>query len=86
MHQFREDIAIGRLEVFSIGESEFAVAELLIERYAFESRLRAMDALQLAVALELRSRGLADHFVAADGILCEVAGREGFPVINPAGA
>lgn len=54
LRQFRNDVATGRLEVFSIGESEFAGADLLVERYAFDLRLRALDALQLAVALELR--------------------------------
>jgi hypothetical protein len=83
LRQFRGDIATGKLEVFSIGEAEFAGAELLVERYAFVSRLRALDALQLAVALELRNQKLVDHFVAADTILCEVAGLEGFSVINP---
>ncbi len=83
LRQFRGDVATGRLGVFSIAESEFAMAELLVERYAFESRLRALDALQLAVALELRNQKLVDHFVAADAILCEVARLEGFSVINP---
>ena len=54
-----------------------------MERYAFDLRLRALDALQLAVALELRNQKLVDHFVAADAILCEVALLEGVPVINP---
>jgi predicted nucleic acid-binding protein len=83
LRQFRDDVAVGRLEVFSIGESEFAMTELLVERYAFDLRLRALDALQLAVALELQNQKLADHFVAADTILCEVARLEGFSVINP---
>jgi predicted nucleic acid-binding protein len=83
LRQFRGDVANGKLEVFSIGDPEFAMAELLVERYAFSLRLRALDALQLAVALELRNQNLADHFVAADMILCEVAGLEGFSVINP---
>ena len=83
LRQFRGDIATGKLEVFSIGEAEFAGAESLVERYAFVSRLRALDALQLAVALELRHQQLVDHFVAADAILCEVARLEGFAVINP---
>jgi predicted nucleic acid-binding protein len=69
LRQFRGDVATGKLEVFSIGESEFAVTELLVERYAFDLRLRALDALQLAVALELRNQKLVDHFVAADTIL-----------------
>ena len=80
---FRGDVATGKLEIFSVAESEFAMAELLVERYAFDLRLRALDALQLAVALELRNQKLVDHFVAADAILCEVAGLEGFSVINP---
>jgi predicted nucleic acid-binding protein len=83
LRRFRGDAAIGKLEVFSIGESEFAMTELLVERYAFDLRLRALDALQLAVALELRTQKLVDHFVAADTILCEVARLEGFSVINP---
>jgi hypothetical protein len=55
------------LEVFSIRESEFAMTELLLERYAFDLRLRALDALQLAVALELRNQKLVDDYVAVDG-------------------
>lgn len=62
---------------------QFNTTELLVERHAFDSHLRALDALQLAVALEVRNQQLVDHFVAADGILCEVAGLEGFSVVNP---
>ena len=69
--------------MFSIGESEFAAAELLVERYAFDLRLRALDALQLAVALQLWNHNLTDHLVAADTILCEIARLEGLSVINP---
>jgi predicted nucleic acid-binding protein len=83
LRHFRRDVVTGKLEVFSIGESEFAIAESLVERYAFDLRLRALDALQLAVASALRSQKLVDHFVAADAILCEVARLEGFSVINP---
>jgi predicted nucleic acid-binding protein len=83
LRQFRRDLVNGTLRVFSIGESEFSMGELLVQRYAFTKRLRALDALQLAVALELRDQKLADHFVAADTILCEVAGLEGLSVINP---
>ena len=38
---------------------------------------------QLAVALELRKQNLADFFVAADRVLCEIADLEGIPVVNP---
>src|SRR6266478_382520 len=83
LHQLRKDVSTGKLEVFSIGESEFTTAEVLVERYAFDLRLRALDALQLAVALELRNQKLVDHFVAAHAILCEIAALEGLSVINP---
>jgi predicted nucleic acid-binding protein len=83
LRELHKDIVSGKLEVFSITDAEFSAAERLIERYAFELRLRALDALQLAVALELRSRGLADYFVAADAVLHEVAVIEGFAAINP---
>ena len=69
LRQFRRDSAIGKLEIFSAAESEFAMGELLVERYVFDSRLRAMDALQLAAPLELRNQKLVDHFVAADSSL-----------------
>ena len=81
--RLRIDIATGRFEVFSITDAEFSVAELLLSRHAFNLRFRAPDALQLAVAMALRTRGLVDHFVSADRALCEVAVREGFQVINP---
>jgi predicted nucleic acid-binding protein len=83
LRQFRRDVTSGKLEVFSIGEPEFTTAESLVERYAFNSRLRALDSLQLAVAVELRNQKLVDEFVAADAVLCEVARLEGFSVINP---
>ena len=83
LRQFREDIVAGKLEIFAVTESEYVMAELLVERYALDLRLRALDALQLAVALALRSQELVDHFVAADRVLCEIANLEGFSVIDP---
>ena len=83
LRQFRADVVAGKLQVFSITESEYAGADALVERYAFTLRLRALDALQLAVALGLHNQGLADHFVAADRALCEVARAEGLSIINP---
>ena len=83
LRQFRSDVATGKLQVFSIGDPEFATAELLVERYALNLRLRTLDALQLAVALQLRNHNLIDHLVAADTILCEIARLEGVSVIDP---
>jgi predicted nucleic acid-binding protein len=55
----------------------------MLEQYAFDLRLRALDAIQIAVALGLKSQGLVEQFVAADKVLCEVATLEGFAVLNP---
>jgi uncharacterized protein len=58
VRRFRGDLTRGKFEVFEMGESTFALAESLVERYAFEMQLRALDALQLALALELRESRL----------------------------
>lgn len=83
LRQFREDIVSGNLQVFGLRDSELRAAERLIEEYAHDLRLRSLDAIQLAVALALRYQQAADYFVAADTVLCNVATREGFAVINP---
>jgi hypothetical protein len=46
LRQFREDILSRGFDVYGVGETEFALAEQLIEQYAFEMRLRALDAVQ----------------------------------------
>ena len=83
VRQFQEDIVAQKFLVTAIRELEFAAAERLLEQYAFDLRLRALDAIQIAVALRLKSQGLVDQFVAADKVLCEVAALEGFAVLNP---
>ena len=83
MRRFQGDLTRGKFEVFAIGESAFALAESLVERRAFEMQLRALDALQLAVALELQEAQLIDHFVTAETVLDEVARIERLTTINP---
>ncbi len=85
MHRsrFMLDIASGDIEVYSITQEHFFTAERLIGRYSFEYRLRTLDALQLAVALDLSQQELLDSFVLADKSLCEVGLLEGLKVINP---
>lgn len=61
----------------------FKDAEHLIGKHSFTRRLRTLDALQLAVALDLASQTLLDHFVIADRALGEVAALEGLSVIDP---
>jgi hypothetical protein len=83
LRQFQEDVVSGKFEVFSIGDAQFSLAEKLIAKYAFDQRLRTLDALQMAVALELRGQTLMDQFVSADKVLCQIAAREGLAVLNP---
>lgn len=77
------DIASGAVEVYSLTDVHFKDAERLIGKHGFAHRLRTLDALQLAVALDLADQALLDHFVAADRALAEVAALEGLSVIDP---
>jgi predicted nucleic acid-binding protein len=83
LRQFREDVVAGKFQVFGLREKELRNAEWLIERYAHDLRLRALDAIQIAVALTLKNQNSVGHFVAADKVLCDVAAMEGFAVLNP---
>lgn len=78
------DIASGAIEVCSLTSYHFEEAERLIGRHSFVRRLRTLDALQLAVAVDLSAQGLVDFFVVADRALAEVAEAEGLAVIDPA--
>ena len=54
--RFILDIAAGEIEVYSVTEDHYAAAERLIVLHGFHHRLRTLDALQLAVALDLLSK------------------------------
>ena len=71
------------LQPYTVTDDHFDTAERLIGRYAFSQRLRTLDALQLAVALDLKEQGLVDQFVAADKALLDVAALADFSVVNP---
>lgn len=77
------DVAAGEIEVYSVTSDHFRDAEHLIRRHAFTERLRTLDALQLAVALDLFDQGEMDIFVVSDAILGRVANLEGLNVIVP---
>jgi predicted nucleic acid-binding protein len=77
------DIATGQIEVFGLGTYHLEIAGRLIQQHAFRLRLRTLDAIQLAVALDLRDQNLLGTFVVADRVLGEVAAIEDLPVLNP---
>ncbi len=63
--------------------AHFKQADQLLQRHGVTVKLRTLDSLQLATALDLRARGMLDHFVCADVNLCKIAAAEGLSVINP---
>jgi len=83
LRRFQRDVLSKRFDVTQVSDADFDLAGTLVERYAFDHRLRSLDALQLATAVQLWRAGRLDYFVAADKVLCEVAALEGMAVINP---
>ena len=81
--QFFADIANGVYQVISLLTSHFLEAERLLTTHATVSNLRTLDAIQLAIAFDLRQQKRLDYFVCADSNLCNVAAAEGLAVINP---
>lgn len=81
-----DDIAQRHLEVVRMTEGHYDTAEQLLRAYGpqpGQPRLRTLDALQLAVALDVHQRLGIDKFVAADDDLCAAARSEQLPVLNP---
>jgi hypothetical protein len=81
--RFLDDVASGAIALVAVSEFHYPAAERLIIRYGERQGLRTLDALQLAVALEVQRRIGVAALVAADKILCEVAALEGFAALNP---
>ena len=71
------------LTVLAIKDHHYAEAERLLVKHGNNRRLRTLDALQLAVVLDVQRHGSLDSVVAADNALCEVAAAEGLPITNP---
>ena len=75
------DLASGTFEVLPITDAHYALAEEFIGRHGFRYRLRTLDALQLAVAVDRSKYAAIDGFVLADQVLSEVASAENVPTI-----
>jgi hypothetical protein len=63
--------------------SHFTAAGRLVSSHGLTRQLRALDAVQLVVALWVHHVTPIDHFVFAHQRLCEVAVLEGLDAINP---
>jgi hypothetical protein len=66
-------MAADEFQVFDLSEDHFCSAGRLLGRYRFTHRLRTLDALQLAIAVDLKHQGQLDQFVVSDKALGEVA-------------
>ena len=81
--RFLLDVAAGEFKIWGFKPDHLAHAQLLVGRHGSTKRLRTLDALQLAVALELFEAELMDVFVVSDKALLRVAQDEGVPVLDP---
>lgn len=80
----RADLRQRRLMVGSpVQPRHFHAARLLLVRYGATEGLRTLDALQLAIALDLKDTGQIVMLIAADQRLCRVATLAGCPAANP---
>ena len=82
--RFRADLARQRLIVAPpVHEGHFQSARKLLVQHGVGEGLRTLDALQLAVALDLHRVGHIAVLVAADQRLCRVSSLAGCTAINP---
>jgi predicted nucleic acid-binding protein len=82
--RFRADLAQHRLQVaMPVLERHFHSARKLLVQYGVSEGLRTLDALQLAIALDLRQLGQIGVLVAADQRLCRVGSMAGCASVNP---
>jgi hypothetical protein len=84
----RRFLADTRGKLFSVARlfvAHHKEAERLLRAYGPQAgqAVRTLDALQLAVALDLRQKGVIDTVVSSDTRLLAVAQAEGIRVINP---
>ncbi len=81
--KFKADIVRRQFLVVRVLRRHFDRAERLIAGHGMTHRLRSLDALHLAVALDLQVHDQLDWLVTADLLLDLVAQQEGLAVKNP---
>jgi predicted nucleic acid-binding protein len=81
--RFLTDLARRRPLTVRMRGVHFQEAERLLRQHGPQHRLRTLDALQLAVVLDLKGRGVVCEFVCADRDLLAVATLEGLSVLDP---
>lgn len=84
--RFLDEITQRRLQVVRMTDLHYRTAERLIRQYGphpGQPRLRTLDALQLAVALEVHQQAQLSFFVSTDENQCSAAKAEQLVVLNP---
>lgn len=81
--RFEADTVSGRFLIVEIAQPHKESAISLLKKHALTYALRTLDALQLAVAVDLQTQGRLDYFVTADDRFSKVVQLEGIKVINP---
>lgn len=85
LRRLRADIAHNRLIAGpSMEPKHYRSAARLLRQYGVPRGLRTLDALQLAVALDMLAASWISLMVSADRRLCEVAEACGIPAVDPA--
>lgn len=77
------DIAAKRFVVVRVLRRHYGIAEELLTRYGGAHRIRSLDALHLAIAIDLQRSGRIDRLVTADTLQATIAPLEGLPIFNP---
>ena len=83
MYRVFNDLSKGLVTAINLSENHINLARALVLKYGYTRRMRTLDALQLATALDLHKRELLDVFVVADRLLAEAAQLEGLTVEDP---
>jgi len=83
LEQFNNDIAFGLLKVVPLTDHHKYTAIALLDKHALTRALRTLDALQLAVAVDLKEQEKLTYFVTADEKFGKIVEEEGIVVINP---
>jgi predicted nucleic acid-binding protein len=85
LRRLRADIARNRLIVgLAIEPRHYRSAAKLLRLHGVSRGLRTLDALQLAIALDMLEASWISVILSADKRLCEVAEACGCPAIDPA--
>lgn len=81
--RFFADLRSRRPVIVRMLVRHFQDADRLLQRHGPTQSLYTLDALQLAVALDLQRRGMLDELVAADRVIVTLGPLEGLKILNP---